>query len=265
MTTEQQNQPKPTYKPGDKVRIKSYEWYTKNAEGSWIVKCDGLDGDFSWLMANYCGRVMTIAERKSHNQYTMEEGEKFWWPDWSFDPVAPKDPKDPTDPKAPKDPAVTPTPVATLDLAKILAGHERETFYSILEGDIRIKSITPAWIETYTNQISYTNTGTLGYAGGLCVLFPSRDLYLKYPADPAKAWDEWQKGQKTDRWRAAADGKFYAVRHDGKVFEQIEDGSEWCSLFWEAGDYFPTRGLAEEFALALRKCFTDFHKAHPSI
>ena len=256
MTTEQKNLDKPTFKPGDKVRIKSYEWYTKNARGHWVVKHDDLDGDFSWLMADFCGRVMTIAEQKCYNQYTMMEGGHFWWPDWSFDPV------DPTDSK---DPAVTPTPVATLDLAKILAGHERETFYSILEGDIRIKSITPAWIETYTNQISYTNTGTLGYAGGLCVLFPSRELYLKYPGDPAIAWDEWQMGLREDRWRAAADGKFYAVRHDGKVFEQIEDGSEWCSLFWEACDYFPTRGLAEEFALALRKCFTDFHKAHPSI
>ena len=258
MTTEQKKQAKPTFKPGDKVRIKSYEWYTKNARGHWIVKLDGLDGDFSWLMADFCGRVMTIAEQKNFNSYTMMEGGHFWWPDWSFDPV------DPTDPKDSKDPAPTPDPAA-LDLSKILAGHELETFYSILEGDICVKSITPAWIETYTSQISYTNTGTLGYAGGLCVLFPSRDLYLKYPADPAKAWDEWQKGQKTDRWRAAADGKFYAVRHDGKVFEQIEDGSEWCSLFWEAGDYFPTRGLAEEFALALRKCFTDFHKALPSI
>jgi hypothetical protein len=66
------------YKPGDKVRIKSLDWYKSN-ECSGRVMCDGLG--FIEMMTEYCGEELTIDfiftdERGSG--YVMKETKIQW-------------------------------------------------------------------------------------------------------------------------------------------------------------------------------------------
>lgn len=66
------------YKPGDKVRIKSLDWYKAN-ECSGRVMCDGLG--FLEMMSEYCGEELTIDfiftdERGSG--YVMKETKIQW-------------------------------------------------------------------------------------------------------------------------------------------------------------------------------------------
>lgn len=66
------------YKPGDKVRIKSLDWYKAN-ECSGQVMCDGLA--FLKIMTEWCGKELTIDsiftdERGSG--YVMKETKIHW-------------------------------------------------------------------------------------------------------------------------------------------------------------------------------------------
>lgn len=46
------------YKPGDKVRIKSLDWYNENKDEDGRVYCDYIG--FCKEMINYCGKELTI-------------------------------------------------------------------------------------------------------------------------------------------------------------------------------------------------------------
>ena len=59
------------YQVGDKVKIKSFDWFRNGA-------CIG----FSTLMSKYCGEVLTIQSKNKMNNYCMkEDGGQFYWTD----------------------------------------------------------------------------------------------------------------------------------------------------------------------------------------
>ena len=62
------------YKIGDKVKIKSLEWYNanKDEEGNIIFEKNGYYVYFSKYDVEYCGKVMTISDI-SNNCYIFEE------------------------------------------------------------------------------------------------------------------------------------------------------------------------------------------------
>ena len=47
------------YKVGDKVRIKSFDWYYSNSDCMGDIQCG--DWYFTILQASYCGKVLTIS------------------------------------------------------------------------------------------------------------------------------------------------------------------------------------------------------------
>lgn len=67
------------YKPGDKVRIKSLEWYKAN-ECSGLVECDGII--FHERMIKLCGKELTIdlvyTNDEGTSLYIMKEPETQW-------------------------------------------------------------------------------------------------------------------------------------------------------------------------------------------
>ena len=70
------------YKVGDKVRIKSLDWYNKNKSKSHgTVACGGKY--FEYDMREWCGKTMTIiAAHKTCYSYIMkEDGRKHFWTD----------------------------------------------------------------------------------------------------------------------------------------------------------------------------------------
>ena len=80
------------YKVGDKIRIKSLDWYNENNDGSGILsyKISGIP--FTSEMAEYCGSIVTIdkaeAARNSHlgDRYIIKEDDGDWaWHEKMFE------------------------------------------------------------------------------------------------------------------------------------------------------------------------------------
>jgi hypothetical protein len=73
------------YKNGDKVKIKSYQWYNDNKDchGD-VYNCKKI---FNSTMSMYCGKEMTIEEVDEEGQfyYLYEDIEAYKWTDDMFD------------------------------------------------------------------------------------------------------------------------------------------------------------------------------------
>lgn len=75
------------FKAGDKVRVKSLEWYdsNKNAEGK--VYKDGItDIHFSEGMTFWCGKIVQI--KKIHGDTYVVDDSFCYWQDWMFEDEA---------------------------------------------------------------------------------------------------------------------------------------------------------------------------------
>lgn len=83
-----------------------------------------------------------------------------------------------------------------LNLCEILKGHDGETFYSTISGDIKITDFCDGVMKPIgTTNGRYCSDGKYQRGGVVC-LFPSRSLYEQYPLDPYTAWMKWQEEQK---------------------------------------------------------------------
>ena len=71
------------YKVGDKVRIKSLDWYNENADDLGNIDCNGTY--FLRQQSDFCGRIMTIinADVINGNEiYGMNEDQDYYfWTD----------------------------------------------------------------------------------------------------------------------------------------------------------------------------------------
>lgn len=83
------------YKVGDKVRIKSLDWYNanKNSEGAIIFPDFNI---FDESMSELCGKVVTIEYCNArHNYYDIEEdGKVNYWVDDMFEGLAIEEPQE---------------------------------------------------------------------------------------------------------------------------------------------------------------------------
>lgn len=72
------------YKVGDKVKIKSLDWYNDNRDYNGNVEC----GFYYFIeeMSKYCGKILTIGD-VYRNEYELQEDENFIWTDDMFDSI----------------------------------------------------------------------------------------------------------------------------------------------------------------------------------
>lgn len=80
------------YKNGDKVRVKSIEWYDKNKEADGSVNLvDTNDGDYNFVepMSRYCGRIVTICGVDYVDRFydIVEDEGEYYWTDEMFEDV----------------------------------------------------------------------------------------------------------------------------------------------------------------------------------
>lgn len=77
------------YKKGDRVRIKSLEWYyaNKNSEGAIIFHDFRI---FDESMSEFCGKVVTIDDYIPRGNYydIKEDGKVNFWSDVMFEGLA---------------------------------------------------------------------------------------------------------------------------------------------------------------------------------
>lgn len=90
-----------------------------------------------------------------------------------------------------------------LDLAKLLKGHEKEEFYNPTYGIMTLISIEKGLLEfayestgRYFPGIYFNKYGVIYEGKTKLSLFPSFELYTKYPLNPQKAWQNWIKMKK---------------------------------------------------------------------
>ena len=84
------------YKVGDKVRVKSLDWYNtnKNSEGTIIFNGFRI---FDEDMSKFCGKVVTIESYNSRwYYYDIKEDEKvnFWYDEMFEDPAIEEEPQE---------------------------------------------------------------------------------------------------------------------------------------------------------------------------
>lgn len=73
------------YKVGDKVKIKSLEWYSKNKNGLGHVSHYDTNNTFVSSMSSYCGMTANITEVEgSHYILDVDNGD-WWWQDFMFE------------------------------------------------------------------------------------------------------------------------------------------------------------------------------------
>ena len=82
------------HKTGDKVKIKSYQWYNDNKDSNGDVH--GCNITFNSAMSMYCGKEMTIEEVHEEGQfyYLYEDIEAYIWTDDMFEGIADVEPQE---------------------------------------------------------------------------------------------------------------------------------------------------------------------------
>lgn len=72
------------FKVGDKVRVKSLEWYNgnKNEKGNVIIDTDNCV-NFTAEMSRLCGEIMQVEEMRDY--YYVMNGSIFAWQDWMLE------------------------------------------------------------------------------------------------------------------------------------------------------------------------------------
>lgn len=144
-----------------------------------------------------------------------------------------------------------------LDLSKLLAGHEGESFYSPICGDCKFYRInetaTGTLFEFYKGAFSCSFDKSGQYInGGECMLFPSKDQ---------RDWSVWEEQQKPKRWRAKVDEIYYLINFDEMdVFFTRDlhltiDDSHFSNL-----NYFRTAEQAKEAAKRIKQTLQNYHK-----
>lgn len=67
------------YKVGDKVRVKSLEWYNENKNKMGNILCNQIEF-FQIYMSKFCGSILTI-KNIDMDTYKVEENDYFWTDD----------------------------------------------------------------------------------------------------------------------------------------------------------------------------------------
>lgn len=99
------------------------------------------------------------------------------------------------------------------NLCEILKGHEGMKMFSTMIGECIFVGIDeddkemPIEVRRNVTSSEWYNKDGRWYKGGEIALYPSRELYLKYPLDAPRAWMEWQAegGLRIKTWEDLVD------------------------------------------------------------
>ena len=64
------------YKIGDKVRIKSIEWYNQNKDSFGLVLSDNDTNVFCYNMQKHCGEELTVRHISENGRYDCKAAQK---------------------------------------------------------------------------------------------------------------------------------------------------------------------------------------------
>lgn len=161
------------FKVGDKVRVKSLEWYNENKDDSGaIMSVDGIHyGGVAFIegMREYCGKVLTIDSVYKLTYAVKEDNNRWRWAEFMFEDGIVKD-ETPTELKQ-----------TAIDLTEILKGCEGTKLYSPVFGECKLRTINegltfPIDVECRNANFEFTKEGKYAiYDDAEILLFPSKD------------------------------------------------------------------------------------------
>ena len=161
-------------------------------------------------------------------------------------------------------------PTKELNLCELLKGYEGEgdVFYSPICGECEYKeSIDGLELMRFEANRENVDGGYQSLAfdfegkhgeHGTCMLYPSRDLYLKYPLDAYKAWQEWAEARKPKRWYPQHGEEVWYLdlsMKPKKTYSRIPY-SQWEGEL----NCFQTEELCRQAAEAVRECLEKFYE-----
>ena len=133
--------------------------------------------------------------------------------------------------------------------------YKNNIFYSPVFGNIKIANNISIYgcsillqdenISTSDYTKSILNNGTFyDLADTECIIWPSKELYKKYPLSPSKAWCEFLKIKK--RFRAENGYQYYYITDMLSIAFGTECNNEIDNQRYNANNYFETREAAEK-------------------
>jgi hypothetical protein len=224
------------YKVGDRVRIKSLDWYNQNRAIDVDYVLGKNDRRFARQMSKWCSQVATITKltenviRGPYYELDIDEG-FYCWDDWMFEDNSEQKP---------------------LDLTKILKNApEGLELYSTAEGVVRFSMVAVGVGLDYPIAVKnkdcsscwYTKEGKLSkFNDAETILFPSKEN---------RDWSTFR----LPRWRAKEGNDYFCVSGLGDIDNYVDQFTGWDTGLWIAGNYFKTEEEAKN-----SKFYKVFHE-----
>lgn len=267
------------YKVGDKVRIKSIDWYNKNKDAIGWIWFSHSSITFILDMSNFCGRTATIISEKQSLEsfYKIDiDGNHWCWTDEMFDETYNENKMENKKVKItlPKNCEVEKVETSVEDGYLVVKYTPKEKF-SPKDGDIIV-----------TDGLICISDGTLldigcgVYCAGLrkggisCYsdFRPFSEGYkenIRLATDIEKKllfsemercclkWNPEQKKLEKIRWRAERENSYYFINSMGQIDEDTERYWGEDTGRFEIGNYFQTKEEAQEYANKFKELLKD--------
>lgn len=267
------------YNVGDKVRIKSIDWYNKNKNENGSI-------DFSYYysfvspMSKFCGKIATIEKvlnTLGHYYIDIDKGIWSWTDDMLEDMVESKRVKI----TLPKDCKVSDINTTVKDNYIVVEyiPEKREKFIP-KDGDIIFTETCNCvckWVSIFKEEIdrhiqtycdisipddSYAST----FEGSLCARDDVKEMRIATENEKQILFDflkskglKWNKEEKKvekSRWRAKEGENYYYITDNG-VICGIDDGFNIDNNRYASGNYFKTTSEAEKYAEKIKKLLIE--------
>lgn len=202
------------YKVGDKVRIKSIDWYNQNKDVS-LIESTNSYYNFIAIMQDFCGKVMTISSVNSDYYDMVEDAGEYYWTDEMIERLVERNGKT--------------YPYKIGDRV-------------ILKGTNHCATIT---------DLKYNSWGNLSYY--IKIDNNDKDISIDYPTELLLPYDNKAEGfveEKTKPKFKVGDRIITDTNMKGKIIEDVEEG--WYRVEFEPYNNIPQpNGIVPEESMSL--------------
>ena len=151
-----------------------------------------------------------------------------------------------------------------LKLCELLKGCSKgEKFYSRCFGTLKFERIREDELLIFRDTTGVTmlyHPSGKYYKDGEVDVYPSKELYEKYPLDAYSAWMEWKEARKPKRWRAKNGEGYWRLNVMGEAVIAVEHNTDVDNDGYNFGNYFSTEEEAQQAADVIRKTLAKLYE-----
>jgi hypothetical protein len=209
------------YKIGDKVRIKSIDWFNKNKVKGTNYVTGGNERHFTRAMSDWCGKeatIMLITEDIEYGDYYKLDIDNgfYCWDDWMFEDIS-------------------------LDLVEILRNAPQDMeLHSTAHGTVKLYLVLKCG-QNYPIGVKHKNGLIYWFTSDGKLLDADDAETILFPSKENRDWSTF----KLPRWRAEKHSCYYYISAFGEISSATDDRTGFDTGIWEAGNYFKTEEEAK--------------------